>query len=562
MNLIQLKLNKKILIFLSIFIFGNFNLSYSQDNLDNGFGSITGQLQFDGQYYREDSLIGAEKVREQILSQGFMSLIYTNGSIEAGIRYETYQNPLLGIDPLFKGQGLPYRYAKYKNDFIEFTAGNFYEQFGSGLIFRSYEERALGIDNVMEGLRAKITPTEGLAITALIGKQRLFWGLGDGIVRAGNIDANLNEVLPAVFGNDYTLTLGLSGVSKFEPDLQNLYNLPENVLAYSGRVGLTTENHLLDFEYAYKYNDPNITNGFNFNAGQAWIMNYSYFDKGIGVAIALHRLDNMDFRSDRDATLTRVQLGYVPATTRNHTYRLATVYPYGTQFNGEFGGIIDVTYKIPKGTTLGGDYGTNLTFGFSRINNIDTIRTGKYTYKSNLTSFGDRVFFQDINMNITKKMSDDFKMSLDVTNQTYDKDILENSGSPKFGKVHSTSLVLDATYGINDTESIRTELQHLFAKNDSLLKTPDNMNGNWAMFLLEYTVAPSWYITAWDEYNYGNKFEDRQLHYLNTSVAHVVGSTRVALTMGKQRGGILCVGGVCRPVPASNGISLNITSTF
>lgn len=555
-------LNTSLFVFLFIFIFivnGN-NKLVSQES--TSLGNITGQVQFDAQYYREDSLIGAQKINEQILSQGFMALFYSYNNLEVGIRYEVYQNPLLGIDPLFKGQGVPYRYAKYKNDFIEVTAGNFYEQFGSGLIFRSYEERALGIDNVMEGFRAKITPTDGLAITALVGKQRLFFGLGDGIVRAGNLDANLNELLPDLMGNENTITIGLSAVSKYEPDLQNLLNLPENVLALSGRLGFNNENNLFDFEYAYKYNDPNLTNGFNFNAGQAWIMNYSYFDKGIGVAVAMHRLDNMDFRSDRDAALTRVQLGYVPPTTRQHTYRLSSVYPYGTQFNGEFGAIVDLTYRIPKGTTLGGEYGTTITAGFSRINNIDTVRTGKYTYNTDLFSIGDRTYYQDINFNVLRKFSDVFKASFDVTNQIYDKDILENSGSPKYGKVHTTSFVFDGTYTINDDNAIRTEIQHLFAKNDSTLKDIDNINGNWAMFLLEYTVAQHWFISAWDEYNYGNFFDDRQLHYVNFSVAYVYESTRVSMTAGKQRGGILCVGGVCRPVPASNGFSLNITSTF
>lgn len=556
---LQTKSSNSLIIFLlvGLFLFKDELISQNTSSL----GNITGQIQFDAQYYREDSLIGAQKIREQILSQGFMALFYTYNNLEVGIRYEVYQNPLLGIDPLFRGQGVPYRYAKYKNDFIEVTAGNFYEQFGSGLIFRSYEERALGIDNVMEGFRAKITPTEGLAITALVGKQRLFWGLGDGIVRAGNLDADLNSLLPDIMG-DNNVTIGLSAVSKFEPDLQNLLNLPENVLSLSGRLGFNNENNLFDLEYAYKYNDPNLTNGFNFNPGQAWIMNYSYFDKGIGVAVAMHRLDNMDFRSDRDAALTRVQLGYVPPTTRQHTYRLSSVYPYGTQFNGEFGAIVDLTYKLEKGTALGGEYGTTITAGFSRINNIDTIRTGKYTYNTDLFSIGDRIFYQDLNFNIARKFSDFFKASLDITNQIYDKDILENSGSPKYGKVKTTSFVFDGTFTINDENAIRTEIQHLFAKNDSTLKDIDNINGNWAMFLLEYTVAQHWFLTAWDEYNYGNFFDDRQLHYLNFSVAYVYESTRVSMTAGKQRGGILCVGGVCRPVPASNGFSLNITSTF
>ena len=42
--------------------------------------------------------------------------------------------------------------ATYTIDGLEITAGNFYEQFGSGLIFRSYEEKGLGIDNAMDEL--------------------------------------------------------------------------------------------------------------------------------------------------------------------------------------------------------------------------------------------------------------------------------------------------------------------------------------------------------------------------------------------------------------------------
>jgi hypothetical protein len=34
------------------------------------------------------------------------------------------------------------------------------------------------------------------------------------------------------------------------------------------------------------------------------------------------------------------------------------------------------------------------------------------------------------------------------------------------------------------------------------------------------------------------------------------------LGYGKRRAGIFCIGGVCRAVPASNGIEINITSTF
>jgi len=94
------------------------------------------------------------------------------------------------------------------------------------------------------------------------------------------------------------------------------------------------------------------------------------------------------------------------------------------------------------------------------------------------------------------------------------------------------------------------------------LHSPDNINGNWALLFFEYTIAPHWYITAFDEWNYGNEYDEKQIHYLNASVAYIEKSTRISFGYGRQRGGLLCVGGVCREMPASNGFSLSITSTF
>ena len=86
--------------------------------------------------------------------------------------------------------------------------------------------------------------------------------------------------------------------------------------------------------------------------------------------------------------------------------------------------------------------------------------------------------------------------------------------------------------------------------------------GNWVMGLLEFNIAPKWFFTVLDEYNYGNPESDMRLHYYNAGFAYVHNATRIALNYGRQREGLLCVGGVCRQVPASNGITLTITSTF
>lgn len=141
-------------------------------------GVIGGNFQVDVQSYTPDSLIGAQNVPEKVRSNAFLNLNYTKGNFSAGIRYESYLKEILGFSPNWGGKegnaGIGYRYARYTNDDIDVTIGNFYEQFGNGMILRTYEERGLGLDNALDGVRAKLTMIKGLQITGVFGKQRSF----------------------------------------------------------------------------------------------------------------------------------------------------------------------------------------------------------------------------------------------------------------------------------------------------------------------------------------------------------------------------------------------------
>lgn len=133
-------------------------------------------LQVDAQSYTPDSAINAPPVREKVLAQGFFNVLYSNEHLRLGFRYEAYFNPLLGIDPRYEGNGIPYRFIQYVGERFDVTIGNSYEQFGSGMILRTYEERSLGFDNSIDGIRLKARPIDGVQLTALFGKQRAFLG--------------------------------------------------------------------------------------------------------------------------------------------------------------------------------------------------------------------------------------------------------------------------------------------------------------------------------------------------------------------------------------------------
>ena len=50
----------------------------------------------------------------------------------------------------------------WSDEDLELTIGNFYDQLGSGMILRTYEERQLGIDNALDGIRLKYNPYKGI----------------------------------------------------------------------------------------------------------------------------------------------------------------------------------------------------------------------------------------------------------------------------------------------------------------------------------------------------------------------------------------------------------------
>jgi hypothetical protein len=86
--------------------------------------------------------------------------------------------------------------------------------------------------------------------------------------------------------------------------------------------------------------------------------------------------------------------------------------------------------------------------------------------------------------------------------------------------------------------------------------------GNWATALVEYNISPKFFFAVMDQWNYGNPVKGQRLHYLIGSAGYIMGASRIMVTYGKQREGIFCIGGVCRPVPATNGLTVTFTSSF
>lgn len=521
--------------------------------------TVHGNVQLDAQYYLKDSLIGAPDVPEKLLSNGFANFEFERGNFTAGLRYESYLNPILGFDSRYRGSGIPYRYLKFTKDDLEITAGSFYEQFGSGIVLRAYEERGLGYDNAIDGFRIRYKPYSGVYLKGLIGRQRSYFSTGEGLVRGFDAEWNLNETFDSAGTKKTQWIIGGSFVSKFQKDQDPVFNLPENVASGSGRISMNSGGWTVSSEYAYKINDPSTSNGFIFKEGEAFLLNAGYSKTGFGFNVGAKRIDNMDFRSDRYAVGNTLFINYLPALTKNHTYLLAALYPYATQPNGEFAFQGEVFYQFKAGNALGGKYGTDINVNYSRVQSIektviDTVgneNAADLGYTSSFFKLGKQIYFEDFNIEMQKKLSKKLKLILTYMYQQYNKDVVE--GRAGFGTVYAHIGIAEVKYKINTKKNLRTELQHLYTQQDQQ---------SWAALLMELSLAPNWFIAGYDQYNYGNDISARRLHYYTAAFGYNRGTSRITAGYGRQRAGIFCVGGVCRNVPASNGFSLSVTSSF
>lgn len=552
----------------------------AQAQNDRNYGTVTGNFQLDGQYYVSDTAISAVVPDEKTALSGFGNVLYRNGAFTAGIRFETYLPAPVGYPAgaTWDGTGIGYRFAQYSTDEIDITVGNFYEQFGSGMILRTWEDRGLGVDYSLDGIRVKSRPVSGVELTGLYGKQRFNFvdgtQNGNGIVRGLNGDFNLTDLLDSAITIPGQLSIGGSFVSRYQENTSNKYAFPENVSGGSARLKYNNGGFQFSGEYAWTGENPTAANSQIINipdsldpsvglwkGGEGINLNATYSRKGFGISVTASTLANMAYQSQREAGAFDSWINYLPATSVLQTYLLSQLYPYATQPNGENAYRADLFYNFKRKSALGGKYGMKLELSYThivspKITELNDLSTSRNGVDFSLFQSGGEVYYKDFNAKLTRKFSKKFKASLFYQNIVYNNDVIQGAydydNITTKGTVFSDLFVFEGNVKLNKKHNIRFEAQALFT---------DQHLQDWVTGVVEYTVSPHWFLTLIDQWNYGNADGDK-FHFPSASVGYIHNSTRISATYGRQRAGVFCVGGVCRVVPASNGLTVSITSSF
>lgn len=505
-------------------------------------------------------------------SNDYLKVDYYKGRLSAGLQVEGYFPTTIGYPIAESMLSVSNLYVGWTDDCWSATAGTFYEQLGSGLLFRSWEDRALGLNNAILGARGTYKykdifslrvfgglPRMGKVSTKTfnteIGKTPVFsFGFTKTAVAAADAGVSLSEC----FGWE-RLMLSLEGSFLYKYE-----NLPEDLIKYSaGDVKFRSSNvgwsGRLNFDYdglyfRGEYVDAGVQGHKSGSAykADAQLVEIGYNAGGLGVSVSGRRLWRMNQRIymsspdgfvETDYYNSSVNiLSYCPALCTQYTYMLANLNPYTPMTDGEAGGQIDAFYNFRRGTKIGGKRGMKVHANFSTyfsLNDKGGFKDGK-------------LGLIDFSFDIEKQWTKKFKMNLMYALQDYrtQKQVTLSSGEKDALYVGmSHTFVADLLYKWTSRFSTRLELQYL---------ATDGFQKDWMAGLLEVNFAPSWSVFASDMYNHGSS----KMHYYNAGVSYAYKWIRVAAGYGRYRAGFICSGGVCREVPAYTGANLTLTATF
>lgn len=530
-------------------------------------GYMTIGLESNNILYVNDAKLGTT-YPSKFGSNDYLKLDYVNGRFSVGVQGEAYLPALQGYDDL-RNNGfdkpkvmLASKYIQWQDANYSVMVGDVYDQFGNGLIFRSFEDRQLGINNSIEGGRVTATFGNIVSVKALFGRPRLYssangysrgW-IGSQYARSTVGGADLSVSLSDIIGSE-ELMMSIEGSyvnrrERLDRELNGMnygtdyfpyFELTSPDLnMYSARLNLDYKGFTLRGEYAGKGKD--ISSGAVLGKaakGSAVLAELGYNVGGLSVSAQVRRLEMMGTPLSLYGNLGVMgnTLNYLPALTRQHTYMLAALNPCQMNAEGELAAQADVYYTLRSKQSR------------QRYWNFHANYSTAYTLKAYQTASGKReLLWSDVNVDVERQWNKQWKTTLMFSRQEWNTSHGQGPALPST-TFASNIFVGDVMYKINKKFSLRMEAQYLLS---------NDYEGDWVAGLVEFNVAPHWSVFFSDMYNLGTT----KTNYYNGGLSFTHNRTRVQVSYGRNRAGYVCSGGVCRYQPAYTGVNLMLTTSF
>ena len=504
-------------------------------------------------------------------ANNYLKVDYYRGCLSVGGQVEGYFPSMAGYPVAESMLSLSNLYAGWTDESWSVLAGTFYEQLGSGLLFRSWEDRPLGLNNAVLGARATYKYRDILSVRVFGGVPRMgkisdnafktgdgkipvfAFGFTDVAVAAADIALSVSEC-----AGWEKLSWSVEGSALYRHEDISDYlaasGFRAHNIGWSVRTGIDAGGFYFRGEHVsagvqdYLATFPRKAN--------AQLVELGYNEGGLGISLSARRIYSMNSKIYTSNSLGFVELdtdynpsvnvlSYCPALCAQHTYMLANLTPYMPRTDGEAGGQLDVFYNFRRGTVMGGKRGMRVHANISAYFSLND----DGGFKGGQRRMWDVTF--DVEKQWTKKFKTTLLYSVQEHNR-YEAGLVSVAGAVVENELLvgcSHAVVADMLYKWTSKFSTRLELQYLAA--EGYMK-------DWMAALLEVSFTPHWSVFGSDMYNHG----ESGMHYYNAGVSYAMRHLRVAAGYGRYRGGYICSGGVCRPVPSYTGANLTITASF
>ena len=496
-------------------------------------GNLSGDLMMNVNFFQRDTNIKAagNQLYDNFLSggEGWLGLRYAGFGFTGIVRFDAFhnsnlQNPTSALTAA--GIGMFSLSKEFKK--LTITGGHIYDQIGSGIIFRAYEDRGLLIDNALFGLHLKYRLNDHVTVKGFSGQTKNLFERYQPILKGMNIETDFD------LGSKAHITPGIGIVNRtmdqksMDNIISNINNMPEkdrfiptyNSSAISLYNTLNAGNISWYIEGALKSSEAIVLNGaLKKQSGNVIYSTLGYAQNKFGINGSIKRTENFVMRTSPNEILLKGIYNWQPIIAQIRPQRLIARYTPPSQDLSELASNLNAFYT-PNDKL-------NFNLAYTRINTLK-----------------DEVLYREVFAETEIRSVKNVLFHLGVQYLVYNQALYQQ-------KVP----FLEVGYKINKKKSIRAELQYMSTKQDY---------GSWVFGLLEYNISPTWSFAVSDMYNAkpNTNHISKAHHYPNVFMAYTKDANRFTLQYVKQVDGINCTGGVCRYEPAFSGFKIGVTSSF
>jgi hypothetical protein len=555
-------------------LLGTCNLALGQSK-DSDKGQFSGNLLMTYQkYVRDDSIGATTKVYKEntASADAWLFMQYRIKGYSFILRYDAFNNsPLLDPQSAYTNHGVGFWQINKSIDKLDITMGSFYDQFGTGILFRAYEQRQIGIDYAIQGMRLKYNINDKWAIKGFAGNQKgnikNRFGFANQVISGLNIEGNLDLGKDSKYG---ALQVGASTVNRtLDRETMdrlvgtiNTYDLADrfypkyNVYGGNAYFTYTKDNFSWTVEGNVKSKEAIMEDDskFHLTGGKVLYTSMSWGKGGwnlgnqkasVGLNVQARHVDHFSFRTAPTENLLNGLVSYLPSMTRQNTYRLLSRYNAPGQAMGEDGIQGEIEFKPRKGTQIffNGSYVQTLASN-GKLNTTTGVKEAEKLFSENY-------------LEVVQKIGKHDKLKLGIQRIVYNQTRYESE--PEYVPVKTITPFGEWLHTMNQGKSLRIEWQYLNTKNDQ---------GSFANLMIEMFVRKNLSIAVADMVNVvPHRYErmiiaDKVLHYPTFFIGYTEKNTVFTLAFLKQQQGVNCSGGICREEPAFSGVRFTVSSNF